>query len=283
MLRSPNLCVLLALLVVLAAFAPVRAQTGQDAFLDLVPLGADYAVSVDARSFRGTTLWETLIPIVIGDTGLFDHPDVESLRRLSAAGTLLPLPAWSLVAADGLFVRTQADPGLDFFGGLDASVDYYDPLPPSAPHLPVYRGAVVSRSPSGLVFRMRPPLAAYAADLVPAPPPSVWGVFRISGLRDLTWLPLVLDVPFPPFLTSEFLYVGFEPERDWRFTIAFDVADPAAAGDAVDGLVALLADSAREGLVHSWNVPRAAGSRVTGDFHVVPNFYETLFSALASP
>ena len=270
-----------AVSVAFGAASPARAQAGLDVFLGLVPADADYVLSVDPDPLRGTRLWEQILPLVVGDGALFSHPDSASLVRFRAAGSVSPFPGWTVLAADGLFLRSDADPELDFFGALRLPVAYYHRVVrlPGAP--PLYRVAVVSRrledlfEPSGP--RVLAPLAAYAASLVPDGLPAFWGVVRLDGLRDLSWLPFV-RLPLPDFLGAGFLFVGVDPDRGWRFSVVFELSDPVAAAAAAVELASMLRAAAGEGIVLSSDQPAVEGSRVRASFSVVPAFYAQLFA-----
>ena len=274
----------LALSVAFGAASPAAAQAGLDVFLRLVPADAEYVLSVDPAPLRGTRLWEQLLPLVVGDAELFSHPDSDSLRRFFVAGPVQPFPGWSLLVGAGLFVQSPADPDLDFFGGLRLPLGYFVPVPRLHGGLPVYRVAAVSRrladvvEPSG--SRVQVPLAAYAASLVPDGLPAFWGVVRLDGLRDLSWLPFV-RVPLPDFLGTGFLFVGVDPDLDWRFSVVFELSDPAAAAAAAVEFASMLRRVTDDGMLFEVDGPVVDGARVRASFSVVPAFYAPLFAPSA--
>ena len=270
-----------AVSVALGAASPARAQAGLDVFLGLVPADVDYVVSVDPDLLRGTRFWEQFLPLLVGDGALFSHPDSASLERFHAAGSVSPFPGWTVLAADGLFLRSDADPDLDFFGALGLPLAYYHRVLrlPGAP--PVYRVAVVSRRLEDLIEPSGPrvlvPLAAYAASFVPDGLPAFWGVVRLDGVRDLSWLPFV-RLPLPDFLGAGFLFLGVDPDRGWRFSVVFELPDPVAAAAAAVELASMLRAATRDGVVLSADQPAVEGSRVRVSFSVVPGFYAPLFA-----
>ena len=254
-----------------------------------VPADAEFVLSAPAALLAPGASWRQLLPLLLGDSGLLDHPDAVNLRRFVVAGSLVPTPRWTFAGAEGLFVSSP-DPYADFFGPVPGVVAYDRSVPVLPGQLPVYRTAFVRRDGDGLSLLAGlpavSPLVAVATDAADGSAPPAWLAFRLDraleGPVSFFVSGLLESVPFfrgAVVLVRSLDVLPADPSRA-RFALEVFLA-PAADAAAAAGNVALFLEWATAaGGVLSAGPVAVDGRRLHAVFVPAPRLFGRFFEVV---